>query len=81
MVNRFSVMPGTPIHDRMLQRPERYPGFSFRTLDARNAVLEHHNEAEHAPGFHGALWRLLSVANRINRRKMNPAAEIFEGVL
>jgi radical SAM superfamily enzyme YgiQ (UPF0313 family) len=81
MVNRFSVMPGTPIHDRMLGSPERYPGFSFRTLDARNAVLEHHNRAEHAPGFHRALWRLLTVANRINRRKMNPAAEIFEGVL
>ncbi|MGK7866199.1 B12-binding domain-containing radical SAM protein [Falsiroseomonas sp. E2-1-a20] len=81
MVNRFSVMPGTPIHDRMLRSPGKFPGIRFRTLDARNAVLEHYNGAEHAPGFHGALWRLLTVSNRINRQKMNPAAEIFEGVL
>lgn len=81
MVNRFSVMPGTPIHARITGAPGRYGKILLGDLDARNAVVSHHNDEAQSVEYYRSLWQLLGVSNRINRKRMSEPAEVFEEVL
>lgn len=81
MVNRFSIMPGTPVHDRMREHPGKYPGVELRGFDTRNAVVEHYNKGTRSVDYYRSLWKLLGVSNSINRRPMSREAAVFEGVL
>ena len=81
MVNRFSIMPGTRVHQRLARKPGAYPSLELRGFNGRNAVIEHYNRALRSPGYLRSIWNLLGVANGINRKRMSEAAEVFEGVL
>jgi radical SAM superfamily enzyme YgiQ (UPF0313 family) len=81
MVNRFSVMPGTPVHARLASNPGRYGKVRLGELDTHNAVVSHRNSEAQSLEYYRGLWQLLGVSNRINRKRMSEPAEVFEGVL
>ena len=81
MVNRFSVMLGTPIAKRMLQEPERFSAFTLGAADLDEAIVPYVNHGTRAPGYYNALFSVLKAAHKINRRPLNDHAMAFEGVM
>ena len=81
MVNRLTVMPGTRFHERLTRDPGAYPQIKTQKLDIKNAIVPHHNRATMVPAYMASLWAVLSASNAINRKQLNDAAAVFEGVL
>ena len=81
MVNRFTIMLGTPIADRMLQEPQRFPDFKLADPDLDEAIVPYFNEGTRAPGYYNALFSVLKAAHRINRQPLSDHAMAFEGVM
>lgn len=82
MVNRFSIMLGTPLAGRIARQPERFPDIvAGGAPDLGEAIVPHRSTAPDEPGYYRALFRLLGAAHAINRRPLRAHAQVFDGVM
>jgi anaerobic magnesium-protoporphyrin IX monomethyl ester cyclase len=81
MVNRFSVIPGTPVYQRLAHSPEAFPAIRSLQLDHRHAVLRHVNEEASHPSYRRAAFRVLEAAHAINRRPARSTGGQFDGIM
>ncbi|MBV1799312.1 radical SAM protein [Siccirubricoccus sp. G192] len=81
MVNRFSIQPGTAAAQRIEHSPRKFGALTVGRLDTRNALLPHRNSATKESGYFRSVWRVLSAANRINRKPLRADAQLLEGVM
>ncbi len=81
MVNRFSVMMGTPIAARLKQDPARFPDFALDEPDLTEGVIPHRNAVTRETGYYRALFSVLRAAHKINRQPLRASAQSFEGVM
>ena len=78
--NEFSLIEGTPIAERIRERPDDVP---LRVLDwnARGAVATYRHEATEAPAYRRAKARVLRAVSAINRRPIRQEASAFDGLM
>jgi len=81
MINRFSLMLGTDAERRSLARPQSLPGLRRESVDLANAVVRHTNPAWSGREHRRAVYRLMRVVHRINRKPLTARAQEFEGVM
>jgi len=81
MLNRFSLMAGTPLDHRTQKKTSDYPLLSRGALDPTSAIVEHENLMNSTKAHRRAVNRLLGAVHRINRKPLNAQAQEFEGVM
>jgi radical SAM superfamily enzyme YgiQ (UPF0313 family) len=81
MINRFSLMRGSEIDRRSLERPESVQGLERGSLDPLTGVVAHSDARWQSREHRKAVYRLLSAVHRINRKPLAASAREFEGVM
>jgi radical SAM superfamily enzyme YgiQ (UPF0313 family) len=81
MLNRFTLMMGSEIEHRSVQRPDSLPALRRKHVDPVNAVVEHENLGCASREHRRAVYRLLRIVHRINRKALTARAREFEGVM
>lgn len=81
VVNRLALMLGSTLDREMRARPDRYESLVDPTLNADTATLDHGNETFLDPRHRRAVWKLLRVVHRINRKPLSDVSREFEGVM
>ncbi len=81
MINRFSLMLGTDVDRRSVERPWSLPGLQREGIDFGNAVVRHTNSAWSSRPHRRAVYGLLRTVHRINRKPLTGQAREFEGVM
>jgi anaerobic magnesium-protoporphyrin IX monomethyl ester cyclase len=81
MLNRFTLMMGSEVERSSVQRPDRSPSLHRKHVDPLNAVVEHDNAGCASREHRRAVYRLLGIVHRINRRPLTASAREFEGVM
>lgn len=81
IVNRLAISPLTPLGDRVVSSPEKYPAIRSAKIDATTAQYSHENDTFRSPGHFRAVRKLLWQAHIINRKPLRGASLTFEGVM
>ncbi len=81
VVNRLAIMPGSGLARELRSHPERFPEISDTRLDLDSATIDHWNESFVGEGYRRAIWGLLRVVHRINRKPLTGVSREFEGVM
>lgn len=79
--NEFSILAGTPIHDRMINEDRAFPALHTLRLDDRNARLWYRNSETGGRAYRKAKSRVLQLVYQINRRKIRSSARVFDGLM
>jgi tRNA A37 methylthiotransferase MiaB len=79
--SRFSAQHGTPITERLLAEPERFPDLRIRQDGPRSECLAHTDRRIDRWAYRRAVGRLLRVVTRINRGPLREAALELEGAM
>lgn len=77
MLNRFTVMPGTPVQEQL--KKQSYPHIAVANLDVDYAVIPHRNQRLAKARNLMATYRLIRITNQINRKPLLEKASAFEG--
>ena len=80
MLNRFTLMLGAEA-ERRARTEALAPGFARGAVDPSTAVVEHQNAVLARRDHRAAVYRLMKVVHRINRKRLAPRAREFEGVM
>jgi len=81
VLNRFAIQPGTPIHNRIVKNPDKYQQISNLKLDLNTASYDHINKVFFDKNHRRAMLGLIYAIHRVNRKPLQNASEIFEGVM
>lgn len=81
MLNRFTLMPGTPVVKELKEKSVRYPEITLGELDVGSAVIRHQNTNLSKFAFYRAAYRLMKAVHQINKKPLKPSAREFEGVM
>ncbi|EMR11978.1 radical SAM domain-containing protein [Methylophaga lonarensis MPL] len=81
MLNRFTLMPGTPVADMLTNTPEQHPEFTVRDLNTHSATIDHHNQAMNNSRYQFEVFRLMAAVHKVNRKPLKASAREFEGVM
>lgn len=80
-VCRFSVQPGTPIHQHLVREETTNLAQRDLVLDHKNAILSYDAVHENSRAYRRAVARVLGAIHRINREPLIGAAYEFQGVM
>ena len=81
VLNRLAIQPGTPLHQRIVSRPEKFPQISGLKYNLDMAMFDHVNQVFIDKEHRRAMFQLLGSVHRINRKPRLNSSEIFEGVM
>jgi len=80
-LNRFALMLGTSLDQRIESRSRKFPSIIRGLLDQSTAVVGHDNLVSSTRAHRRAVGRLLAIVHRINRKPLTDRAQEFEGVM
>lgn len=81
VLNRFTLMAGTPIEKALKTAPEQYPSIKIQSLDLNSGTIPHENEKLATKEYYFAAFRLMRAIHKINRQQLKETAREFEGVM
>lgn len=81
VLNRLAIQLGTPLHQRIFSKPEKFPQISELKINLDMAMYDHVNRVFFDKEHRRAMFQLLSTVHKINRKPRLNASEIFEGVM
>jgi radical SAM superfamily enzyme YgiQ (UPF0313 family) len=81
MLNRFTLMPKTPIAKQLANNSDKYPEFSIKQFDVNSATISHSNTKLSTRSYYWAAFRLMKAVHGINKKPLKPSAREFEGVM
>jgi len=81
MLNRFTLMPDTPVARLLANNSAKYPEIRVQQLDVNSATLRHFNAKLAQKSYYWAAFRLMGAVHDINKKPLKPSAREFEGVM
>lgn len=81
VLNRFTLMPNTPIERRLKSRPHDFPFIKIDGLDLHTATISHVNKKLATKDYYIAVFRLIRAIHNINQHPLKKSAQEFEGVM
>lgn len=81
MLNRFTLMPDTPVAKQLANHADKYPEISIQQLDVHSGTIGHNNIKLATKPYYWAAFRLMSAVHDINKKPLKPSAREFEGVM
>jgi hypothetical protein len=80
-MNRFTPLPGTRFHELYERAPEHFNGLANLRWDYRLRRGEYRYTPARERAYRKSKTRLLRAVYRINRRPLQPGAEVFDGLM
>ena len=81
MLNRFTLMPDTPVARMLANNSAKFPEISVQQLDVNSATIRHSNAKLAKKSYYWAAFRLMRAVHDINKKPLKPSAREFEGVM
>ncbi len=79
--NEFSIPENTPIWNAVFSTQSPYPGIRILGKDSRNARARYVNVETQSAEYRRQKSRVLAVVYAINRRRLRPEAQMFDGLM
>ena len=81
VLNRLAIQPGTPLHYRVVDKPDKFPQISNLIFDKDAALFDHFNATFSERKHQRAMLGLMYSVHKINRKPRLGASAFFEGVM
>ncbi len=81
VLNRFTLMPSTPIAKTLKKQPEKFPFIKVKELDLTSGIIAHENQQLATKEYTLAVFKLIRAIHKINRHPLKESAKEFEGVM
>lgn len=81
VLNRFTLMPNTPIERILKSQPQDFPFIKTNGLDLHSAIIPHVNQKLATKDYYIAVFRLIRAIHKINQHPLKESAQEFEGVM
>jgi anaerobic magnesium-protoporphyrin IX monomethyl ester cyclase len=80
-INRFAIVPGTPIANTLQCDSKAHPDVTEITIDAKLGSVSHDYEPTRGKEYRRAITRVLRAVHAINRNPIAQSAAAFDGVM
>ncbi|WP_250655230.1 B12-binding domain-containing radical SAM protein [Alkalimarinus coralli] len=80
-LSRFKAIPGTAFHERLKQKPEKYPGVVNPIWDYRFARAIYDYRPSKNPEYRLAKAELIKTVYVINKKEITDSAQQFNGLM
>jgi len=81
VLNRFTLMPSTPIHTLLKAQPQDFPEIQLNEIDLSSGVIPHTNNNLSTLSYYKSTFRLMKAIHKINQNPLMESASEFEGVM
>lgn len=79
--NDFSILENTPIWNDVFSTQGGYPEIRIIGQGSRHARTRYENIASSSPAYRCAKKRVLTAVYAINRQRLRPEAQMFDGLM
>jgi len=81
VLNRFTLMPNTPIARKLKSQGHDFPYMQINELDLHTGIIPHENKKLGTRKYYIAAFRLMKEIHKINQHPLLESAKEFEGVM
>jgi anaerobic magnesium-protoporphyrin IX monomethyl ester cyclase len=81
VLNRLAIQPGTPLHHRVVSKPDKFPQITDLKFDKDTAMFDHFNATFTEKNHRRAMLKLMYSVHKINRKPRLGSSAFFEGVM
>jgi len=81
VLNRFTLMPNTPIDKRLKNEIQKFPYMQIGELDLKTGTIPHVNHKLATKEYYSAVFKLMQAIHKINQHPLQESAREFEGVM
>ena len=81
VLNRFTLMPNTPIERRLKSQGHDFSYIQVNELDLHTGTIPHVNQRLGTKKYYAAAFRLMKAIHKINKNPIRNSAREFEGVM
>jgi len=81
VLNRFALMPNTPIAKKLENQGNDFPYIQTKELDLHTGIIHHKNQKLATIEYSSAAFRLMKTIHKVNLNPLMKSAVEFEGVM